>query len=178
VPTLPPPPGGNNTVASLPAIPRPAILIPEFANSGKHYSLASTAVATGTLLAGQSYTHPNLLLNPAASGTLQVFARSTKLDSAQAWVFEFSSGIDTSKLAATSIQLRRAIGTGTPANIASRRTWNSNFTVLSVTPDTTGTGTWIAGSSYSVVFTSVRDFQNRILATQTLTSLQVTASSP
>jgi hypothetical protein len=93
-------------------------------------------------------------------------------------VFEFSSGVDTSKISATSIQLRRAIGTGTPTNIVSTRTWNTNFTVLSVIPDTTGTGNWIAGSTYSVVFTSVRDFQNRILATQTLTSLQVTASSP
>jgi hypothetical protein len=166
-------PTGHFTFDTLPELSSYTLTVPEFSNGGKLFGLTAASVVSGSLLAGQSYTHPNIVLNPVTSGTLQVFARSTRLESAQPWVFEFSSGIDTSRLAATSIQLRRAIGTGTPANIASRRTWNSDFTVLSVSPDSTGTGTWIAGSTYSVVLTSVRDFQNRVLATTTLTSLPV-----
>jgi hypothetical protein len=154
---------GHFTFDSLPEISGYTITIPEFTSGTKNFSLAATAVASGNLVAGQQYTHPNILLNPAATGTLQVFARSGSLVSNQPMVLEFSAAVDTSKLPAGAIQLRAGA-----SNVNSTRTWNAGLTVLSVTP---ATGTWLGATTYSVVLTGVRDQQNRLLATTTITAL-------
>jgi hypothetical protein len=162
-------PTGHFSFDSLPEISGYAIVIPEFTLNGRTYSQASVNVASGTLLAGQEYTHPNITLNPTTSGTFQVFARSLSLSPTSTLVLEFSAPVDTAKLVAADIQLRTTVGQNT-TNIASTRTWSNGFTVLSLVP---ATGTWNTGVTYSVVLTSVRDANNRLLATTTITALPV-----
>jgi hypothetical protein len=160
---------GHFSFDSLPEISGYVISVPEFSRNGRTYSLGTTNVASGTLLVGQEYSHPNITLNPATSGTFQVFARSLSLSSSTTFVLEFSAPVDTALLAASSIQLRTTVGT-TTSNIASTRTWSGGLTVLSLVP---ATGTWNTGVTYSVMLTGVRDVNNRVLATTTITALPV-----
>jgi len=152
---------GYFTFDSVPEFSGYTVAIPEFARGGKTFSQAATTVSSGTLTGSQQYTQPNIVLSPAPLGPLQVFPRSLNLTPNQGWVFEFSSSIDTARSGAGSIQLT------TVGNVNATKTWSQNFTVLTIAPST---GTWLSGTSYSVVFTGVRDTQNRTLASQTITA--------
>jgi hypothetical protein len=160
---------GHFSFDSLPEISGYAITVPEFTLNGRTYSQASANVASGTLLAGQEYTHPNITLSPTTSGTFQVFARSLALSATTTLVLEFSAPVDTAKLIAGDIQLRTTVGT-TTTNIASTRTWSNGLTVLSLVP---AAGSWNTGVTYSVLLTSVHDVNNRVLANTTITAVPV-----
>jgi hypothetical protein len=153
---------GTYSFDSIPEFSTYALVVPEFSRGGKTFSQASANVASGTLIGSQQYTHPNSVLSPAPLGQLQVFARSANLITDQGWVFEFSSAVDTARIGAQAVLLRTAT-----VSVNSTRTWTDNFTVLTIRP---ATGTWSAATAYSVVFTGIRDTQNRVLATTTITA--------
>jgi hypothetical protein len=139
------------------------LAVPEVPRGGKLYSQGQIALNTGNLVGNQVYTHTHIVMLPTVSGVLQVVAPSTTLTANQNWVFEFSSGVDTSRFAAaTAIQLR-----ANSVNVNSTRTWSQGFKVLSIKP---AVGTWTAATTYSVVLTGVRDSTNRVLATTTFTA--------
>lgn len=154
---------GYYTFLKLPEGSTFTLAVPEFTRNGKLYSLPATALSTANLTGGSTYTHTPVVLLPTTVGALSVFAPTTQLASNQGWVFEFSSGIDTSRfVSATAIQLRA----GTFA-MTSTRTWSQGFKVLSIRP---AAGTWAATTTYSVQLSGVRDSTNRLLPLTTFTS--------
>ncbi len=165
--------GGYFTFDSLPELSTYTLSIPEFVNGGKRFNLGTTSVTAG-LLAGQQFTQPHIVLTPVVTGSLQVFAPSALLAQNNPFVLEFSSPVDTSKLTLSAIQLRSHLGV--PAtNIASTRAWSANLTVLSVIP---ASGTWNTSLTYSIQLTGVRDNQNRLLPTTTISAIPVAISAP
>jgi hypothetical protein len=141
---------------SLPEATSFAVIIPEFSRGGKSFSAGSATVSSGTLLSGQSYTHPNINLSPVSNTSLQAFVGSTKLTLGQPLVVEFSSPVDTAAIfsgSSSAIQLRLTPTGGTSQPIAASISWNSDLTQASILPYQSP---WVANATYSVSLNAVR----------------------